>query len=121
MCNGSPRPACCACSWARNCGCNYARAEPSRRSSSTEKASTSTLPPSWTTSPRCSDLLAVRRHERGERTMEVETLCGGRAELAVAGVAETGNDEGVLVEMFVDRGGVDRQVETGLLQQRDAF
>ena len=39
----------------------------------------------------------------------------GGAELAVAGVAEAGDDERVLVEVFVDGGGVDRQVEAGRL------
>src|SRR4029078_13648202 len=46
---------------------------------------------------------------------------GGGAELAVAGVAEAGDDERVVVEVFVDGGRVDRQVEAGLLQQGDTF
>jgi len=44
-----------------------------------------------------------------------------RTELAVTGVAETGNDESVLVQSFVDRRGENAQVQTGSTQELDAF
>ena len=43
--SGSTRPACCGCNSAPSCACRSARAAPSRRSSSTAKASTSTRRP----------------------------------------------------------------------------
>src|SRR4051812_50011445 len=107
-CSGSTRLGCCVCSWAPNCGCNYARVAPSQRSSSTERASTSTLPDFLRHCRRCSEERASTASERWR-----SKLRGGRAELAVAGIAEAGHDEGVGGEMVVDGGGVDRQGETG--------
>ena len=65
--------------------------------------------------PTCALTLASRSGRRPpglRRTLHSQDGSGG-AELAVAGVAEAGDDEGVLVEVLVDGGGVDRQVEAG--------
>ena len=43
------------------------------------------------------------------------------AELAVTGIAETGHDERVFIEMAVDRRGDDVQVHSRGLQELDSF